>query len=110
MTEYIDKFLCDIHTAVVDKSVKPGSIEDRRLLALSLCGEAGELANLVKKQWRGDVDPNFVDKLKDELGDVYAYLRLNALAHNLNLDEIFETVTLPKIRARWGHLLQGDKE
>lgn len=48
-----------------------GSIEDERFLALAMAGEAGEVANFVKKQWRGDqVDRN---NLKDELSDVFAY-------------------------------------
>lgn len=97
-----DPFLWNFHTAIVEKTKKPGSVEDQRFLALALCGEAGELANIVKKEWRGDNDPAFREKLADELGDVYAYLRLNALAHGLDLDEILQTVTIPKIKARWG--------
>jgi NTP pyrophosphatase (non-canonical NTP hydrolase) len=94
--------LWNFHTAIVAKTIKPGSPEDRRFLALALCGEAGELANLIKKEWRGDGDPQFADKLADELGDVYAYLQLLACAFDLNLDTIIEERTLPKIRQRWG--------
>ena len=173
MSERINKFLWNIHTAIVEKTKVPGSLEDRRFLALALCGEAGELANLVKKEWRGDIDPKYGEKVRDELGDVYAYLILNAMAHGgivgrseyngplvearlaalslcasvgkladlieaewkwgddigprishaifavrvrlacvakvygLDLDEVLNTVTLPKIEARWGSMVKG---
>lgn len=29
---------------------------DERFLALALCGEAGELANMIKKRWRDGAD------------------------------------------------------
>lgn len=98
----VDPFLWNVHTAIVEGSRKPGSDEDRRFLALALAGEVGELANVIKKQWHGDKDPAFEEKLQDELGDVYAYLRLLAIAYGADLDEIFHRVTLPKIRKRWG--------
>src|SRR5438270_5560491 len=51
-------------------------------LALAICGEAGELANLVKKSWRGDpVDPN---DIRDEIADIRIYLE--HLARHLDLD------------------------
>lgn len=97
-----DPFLWNFHTAIVDGTRKPGSLEDRRFLALALCGEVGELANVIKKEWRGDDDPEFAHKLDDELGDVYAYLRLLAVAYGRDLDEIMQRVTIPKIKRRWG--------
>lgn len=98
----INPFLWNFHTAIIEKTIKPGSPEDKRFLALALCGEVGELANLIKKEWRGDSDPEFSRKVADELGDIYAYLRLIALAYNLDLDEVIENITIPKIKARWG--------
>lgn len=55
--------------------------------ALSLCGEAGELANLVKKVDRGSLDlndPSTRIKLAGELTDVFVYT-LN-LAYLLRVD------------------------
>ncbi|MDE2426287.1 MAG: MazG-like family protein [Elusimicrobia bacterium] len=165
MTERQNKFLWNIHTAL-SGGKKPGSEEDRQFLALALFGEVGELANFLKKEWRGDDVPDLREKVTDELGDCYAYLRLLAIAlnqqdaldrssgiepttkrrcalrlcgrvgelaglieedpasgsnvtwllmteirdlltmlaraHVLELDDIMERVTLPKIRARWG--------
>lgn len=99
----INPFLWNYHTAIVEKTKRPGSPEDRRFLALALCGEVGELANVIKKEWRGDSNPDFRVKLRDELGDVYAYLRLIALAYDENLDDILAEITVPKIKARWGN-------
>ena len=51
-------------------------------LALAICGEAGELANLIKKRWQGDkVDG---DLLRDEIADIRIYLE--HLAHHLGID------------------------
>lgn len=92
------------HTALVEDTFKPGSPEDRRFLALALCGEVGELANLVKKDWRGDDIPDLLTKIEDEAGDVEAYLRLLCMAYNIrDPSRILDEVTLPKIRARWPH-------
>lgn len=53
-------------------------------LALAICGEVGELANLVKKVWRGDeVDPNAI---RDELADIRIYLEHLSRALDIDLD------------------------
>jgi NTP pyrophosphatase (non-canonical NTP hydrolase) len=49
---------------------------DERFLALALCGEAGELANLIKKRWRDGVD--LVEECRDEIADCRVYLELLA--------------------------------
>ena len=72
-------------TAFVTKTAQPKTPEDQRFLALALFGEAGELANLVKKEWRGDEEPAMRAKLEEEVGDVYAYMRLLALACSRSL-------------------------
>lgn len=44
-------------------------------LSLGLCGEAGELANKVKKVLRGDTDRDALEAgIKHELGDILWYL------------------------------------
>lgn len=74
MTEQIidevDRALWELHHRFV-RNYEPGSLEDERFLALALAGEAGEVANFVKKQWRGDR----VDRaqLRKELDNVFAY-------------------------------------
>jgi NTP pyrophosphatase (non-canonical NTP hydrolase) len=53
--------------------------------ALGLAGEAGELANKVKKLLRGDANRDeLVDGIKSEMGDVLWYLA--ALAEDLGVD------------------------
>jgi NTP pyrophosphatase (non-canonical NTP hydrolase) len=56
--------------------------EVTHFLALAITGEAGELANLVKKAWRGDdIDPASV---RDELADIRIYLE--HLTRHLGID------------------------
>lgn len=56
--------------------------EIQRFLVLAITGEAGELANMFKKWWRGDdLD---LSAAKDEIADIYVYLR--HLAHHMQFD------------------------
>jgi NTP pyrophosphatase (non-canonical NTP hydrolase) len=68
-------------------AVYPGKTEKEGLAyaALGLAGEAGEIANKIKKILRGDktIDETRKD-LRDELGDVLWYI--SALADNLDLN------------------------
>ena len=51
-------------------------------LTLAICGESGELANLIKKDWQGDT----IDKqaIQDEMADIRIYLE--HLARHLGID------------------------
>lgn len=49
---------------------------DERFLALAICGETGELANMVKKRWRDGVD--LTEEIRDEIADIRVYLELLA--------------------------------
>lgn len=49
---------------------------DERFLTLALCGEAGELANMIKKRWRDNVD--LTEEIRDEIADIRVYLELVA--------------------------------
>ena len=55
-----------------------------RFMTLALCGEAGELANLVKKDWRGD-DGNRREKMIEELADCANYVFMLAEVLGVNL-------------------------
>jgi NTP pyrophosphatase (non-canonical NTP hydrolase) len=63
-----------------------GDDEVPRFLALAICGEAGELANLIKKEWRGDdIDPGQLRAdVEGEIADVAIYLC--HLADHLGID------------------------
>lgn len=91
-----------IHMRVVGrKGIVPGSDEDRHFLTLALCGEVGELANLVKKTWRGDftVEAARAD-IGGELADARIYLEVLARALGCDLDAECER-KLPELLRRW---------
>lgn len=56
---------------------------------LGLVGEAGEIANKVKKISRDELDPESLkDDIKAELGDVLWYLAAVATEFDIDLDEV----------------------
>jgi NTP pyrophosphatase (non-canonical NTP hydrolase) len=62
------------------------AIEEAMYLALGLNGEAGEVAEAIKKWWRdGKIDVNLLEK---ELGDVMWYVSQLANCFNLDLAEV----------------------
>lgn len=69
-------------------------LERLRFLSLALAGEAGEVANVVKKQWR-DGSALDVEKLHKELADVGAYYLM--LLRHCNLGDM-EPIILAKIK------------
>lgn len=64
------------YQGTIDAFARYPSVHSKRYCALGLFGEAGEIANQVKKIWRDD-DAVLTDarkiKLRDELGDVLWY-------------------------------------
>jgi NTP pyrophosphatase (non-canonical NTP hydrolase) len=71
----------------------PRRLENIEYATLGLAGEAGEVANIVKKIQRdhgGVVNDEIRAKLKDELGDVLWYVSACADELGLTLDEIAE--------------------
>src|ERR1700732_1634385 len=99
-TEVSDE-ICSIHT----KAIKRGgflawSNEDRRFLSLALCGEVGELANFVKKQWRGELK-DFQPDIEKEIADIQIYLILLAKSYGIDLEQAIQN-KLPEIRAKFG--------
>lgn len=66
------------------------SSEDERFLALALCGEAGELANMVKKRWRDGAD--LTEEIRDEIADIRVYLELLAKCFGIEGEKLDERV------------------
>jgi NTP pyrophosphatase (non-canonical NTP hydrolase) len=65
-----------VHARFIQRARAKGKLETpediQRFLSLAICGEAGELANLIKKSWRGD-EINIAD-VWDEIADIRIYL------------------------------------
>lgn len=71
----------------------PRRLENLEYATLGLAGEAGEVANIVKKIQRdhaGVITDEICRKLKDELGDVLWYISACADELGLTLDEVAE--------------------
>jgi NTP pyrophosphatase (non-canonical NTP hydrolase) len=72
-------------------------------MCLGLAGEAGELANLAKKEWRknkGDAD--IYSKMCDELADVFGYALM--IASELGIDPCrasYEKIKVVEQRPEW---------
>lgn len=80
------------------------SSEDERFLALALCGEAGELANMIKKRWRDDVDLS--EEIRDEIADIRVYLELIAKCFGIEGDMLDARVKSKLIKVARKHGLQ----
>lgn len=68
-------------------------------VALGLAGEAGEVANLVKKQARDDADN--VEAIREELGDVLWYVAQACSELGVSLD-LLAVENLEKLEQRHG--------
>ena len=75
--------------------------------ALGLCGESGEVADLVKKhRFQGhNLD---LDHVAKELGDVAWYLAVGAYAIGLDLETIFR-MNIEKLEARYPDGFTADR-
>lgn len=95
------KRIMDLHCRAIGHQ-NPSNAHNVRFLSLALCGEAGELANIVKKEWRGD--GQLGQAALDEVADVITYamilysalggdpMHLHGLDANINRKlDVFET-------------------
>lgn len=73
-------------------------IERLTYAVLALCGESGELANKLKKNLRGNTQPD-PDVLADELGDVLWYVAAVAYELGMPLEAVAE-MNLQKLSSR----------
>jgi len=71
----------ELHEKITKPLFPAYSSEDERFLSLALCGEAGELANIIKKRWRDGVDLS--EEACDEIADIRVYLELLAKCFNI---------------------------
>ena len=67
---------------------------------LGVSGEAGEVAECVKKHLRGDYGEDvYYDKIKKELGDLLYYVAVCSREHGFNLSEVAQA-NYDKLKSR----------
>jgi NTP pyrophosphatase (non-canonical NTP hydrolase) len=91
----------ELHEKMTGHLFPAYSNRDERFLALALCGEAGELANMIKKRWRDAAD--LTEEIRDEIADIRVYLELLAKCFEIEGDKLNERVQskLEKVVARF---------
>lgn len=83
----------DYQSAASRTALYPNRLDNLEYPTLGLAGEAGEVANIVKKIQRdhgGEINDEIRARLKDELGDVLWYISACADELGLSLEEIAE--------------------
>lgn len=97
------KQLWEMHEHIIGlkKRIVPGSMDDIRFLSLAMAGEAGEVANCVKKEWRGDdFGQKEMDELVEEVADTFHYLLILAKALNIDI-EVVSAAKIGKVYDKW---------
>lgn len=73
-----------------DESISEENLQLLGYLTLSIFGEVGEMANIVKKILRGDADYELSKpRLNDELADIFIYVLKLSYQMDIDLEEIF---------------------
>ena len=85
--------------ALTTAALDEGDLQ-KAILGLGLAGEAGEVADLLKKQI-GHGHPLDLEKLRDELGDTLWYLAMIASVHGLSLASVAQA-NFEKLAKRYG--------
>ncbi len=94
----------EYQTKAKKTALYPNRLKNLEYPTLGLTGEAGEVANIVKKIQRdfgGEITDEIRAKLKDELGDVLWYISACADELGITLSEIAE-YNVEKLAKRHG--------
>lgn len=97
----------DVYTQLASQTAVYPKDKELEYLTLGLVGEAGEVANKVKKVLRGDKE---LDKmaLAGELGDVYWYLAMLSKALGIDASEILFLNALKLTKRKEEGTIKGD--
>ena len=93
-----------LRTAQTDKLSKSALLLNS---ALGLCGESGEVADLVKKHIFQGHDIDF-DHVAKELGDIAWYLAVGAYSIGYDLETILQ-MNVDKLKARYPNGFSADR-
>jgi NTP pyrophosphatase (non-canonical NTP hydrolase) len=99
----------DYQSEAQQTALYPNRLNNLEYPTLGLTGEAGEVANIVKKiqrDYAGEITEDVREKLKDELGDVLWYISACADELGLTLAEIAQ-FNVKKLAARHRREIQG---
>ena len=91
----------ELHKRMTTHLFPPYSPTDERFLALALCGEAGELANFIKKRWRDGAD--LTEEIRDEIADIRVYLELLAKCFDIEGEKLDARVQAKLIKVAEKH-------
>jgi NTP pyrophosphatase (non-canonical NTP hydrolase) len=96
----------EMHEKITRYLFPPYSSDDERFLTLALCGECGELANMIKKRWRDGVD--LTEEIREEICDIRVYLELVARCFGIEGDKLDQNVQrkLEKVAKKFGDRLK----
>ena len=97
----MDKHIYEFHEQMTKGMFAAWTHTDIRYLSLALCGEAGELANFVKKQWRDGKD--YTEEIKEEICDIRVYLELLAKCFGIEGEKLDEEVYKKLVKVRERH-------
>lgn len=86
---------------------EPGALPQELVCGLGIAGEAGEVADLIKKEYFHDHDRN-PEKIKEELGDVLFYVAICAWLYGFTLDEVAQANT-DKLAARYPNGFESER-
>lgn len=99
--------LYELHEKMTGHLFPAYSNTDERFLALALCGEAGELANMIKKRWRDGADLS--EEIKDEIADIHVYLELLAKCFGIEGEKLDQRVEEKLIKVVEKHKIRLER-